>query len=861
MPRWHHSSCDTPSVSIKDGLPHCQSCNQSPDLAKLVAEQDKASPPWAIPPDEKPGELRLHWPASVTFKSSNQTTVDGSSITKHEPRNVFSANSADTSMTSPIYEKRLSPTEFRILSISPAADERCPIHVMLRDYRLDDCPEYETVSYCWGGEDGDSKRYSPVYLGDYWDVLLQTKNCWSMLQYMRLQSHARLVWVDAICINQEDNLEKEIQVPLMGTIYWRCLRVIVYLGEDIVKAKEPSVTKGRSYPPRHDFTEFGDVIPGSLMTLQQLFKLKYFQRVWVIQELIRAPAAVIPAHGNLFMVRPPPHREPRRMQTSLNGPQYSWAQYACTGAISESLSLRMQQTWASQATDPRDKVHGLLGLGAYIEGFRPDYSISLRSTYIGTVLHLLVNDTTIELLIEGVGQLADSRSPSWLPDWNLHNIGRQLLFLSNAASNDYEKDIESHMTRFGHDGQILVNWSDMSSEKTGLSAQELWGFQKPSVDPSTLKLTLSLIHICEFKSGVAQVYRPDRNEPLCIFEIKVANCNLYIWAPNPGLSIEPGNNELFILKKSGGLALALFMERLAGNKEYRLLKCCFCFNLLLSKKPSSSYSSVKMDGDEWENKNYLLSEGSLLYGTVAKALGKINQDLGRTGWDQRWSWEYHGMTQSPVFQNPPDPTGVPFGVFQVVYQMVCDPDSSFLTPFVDFVLHHWPRCSARAKEGLVCMELNPNNFKVALEALGGPSYYALEIEVYAPLGNDPSNSWGWQSGKLHAGNRTNGHLARASIRSFEELFVSQVSQNVDVMDMNMKMRVRARHLRAYLERSDYYDIASKKLTCDRILRNGESILGSEGPWNTSDSFCYFDWPESFYKDGQQPGRVRQVTIV
>lgn len=305
------------------------------------------------------------------------------------------------SCTSLLSQARLLSLEIGPMMPYPLEIRNHPIHAELEDYQLGDCPEYETVSYCWGGENGRIDRFHPVYLGDYWDILLQTENCWSMLQYFRLQRNTRLLWVDAICINQEDRLEKEIQVPLMGKIYWSCLRVLVYLGVDIVRPKGTCLVTKRSYPPRHDLTEFEDLIPDDLMKLEDLFKLNYFRRVWVIQELVRAPAAVIPAHGYLFRLR-------SRPCLNLGSIEAPWISHACSGEFPTKLSPKLQRTSYSQATDLRDRVYGLLGLGSNSEGFRPDYSISYRHTYIGTVLQILVNEEAIEILTEAPGHLSDS---------------------------------------------------------------------------------------------------------------------------------------------------------------------------------------------------------------------------------------------------------------------------------------------------------------------------------------------------------------------------------------------------------------------------------------------------------------------
>ncbi|XEV05057.1 hypothetical protein FSHL1_010344 [Fusarium sambucinum] len=486
MSRWHHPFCDTPSVFVQAGLPYCKSCGKSPDINKLIIEQADVKPPWTIPPDEKPGELRLRWPASVIRNSPAEVSTETSTTTTSKQFNVESSIHAHPSLAHPIYTRRLDDTEFRVLSISPAIDEDCPIHAVLGDYQIDSCPEYETVSYCWGGEDGDARQNRPVYVGDYWDVLLQTKNCWSMLQYIRLESHTRLIWIDAICINQNDNLEKETQVPLMGRIYWRCLRAIIYLGEDVVKPKGLFPTKGRLYPKRYDFTEFEDLIPNSIMGREQIFELEYFQRLWVIQEVILAPLAVIPAHGYEFRVRAGTNLPP--WKTRSDDISHPWMDYACTGSVSESLSYLLQQTRSSVATDPRDKVYGILGLGLQVEGFKPDYSISRLHTYIGTILHLVVVEQCVEILTVVSDHQSGSNFPSWLPDWSLEEMGKRLLSVSQTTRNISECiPSERDNTTFGNQINYLDNdyftllnsVDDTVPPKPGFTASELWAIERP----------------------------------------------------------------------------------------------------------------------------------------------------------------------------------------------------------------------------------------------------------------------------------------------------------------------------------------------------------------------------------------------
>ncbi|KAK4169651.1 heterokaryon incompatibility [Cladorrhinum sp. PSN259] len=58
-----------------------------------------------------------------------------------------------------------------------------------------------------------------------------TANLFSALQHLRHVSENRVLWADAVCINQEDVDKKTVQVALMGTIYSTCTRVLIWLGE------------------------------------------------------------------------------------------------------------------------------------------------------------------------------------------------------------------------------------------------------------------------------------------------------------------------------------------------------------------------------------------------------------------------------------------------------------------------------------------------------------------------------------------------------------------------------------------------------------------------------------------------------
>jgi len=206
MTRWHRSSCVNPDVVFdeKRDAPRCQACDAQCDLKRLVSAQPK-SPALVIPPNEPSGQLNLRWPPSI-FPPSTGSTFES------PPNPPTNRKSDGTGATSVVYDERLGPNEFRLACFSAADNAGAPVHFSLETYHRDNCPEYETVSHTWGGEDDDYTLCRPAFVGPHWDVLFQSRNCWEMLRFIRPRREILLVWVDAVCINQNDVKERGEQV-------------------------------------------------------------------------------------------------------------------------------------------------------------------------------------------------------------------------------------------------------------------------------------------------------------------------------------------------------------------------------------------------------------------------------------------------------------------------------------------------------------------------------------------------------------------------------------------------------------------------------------------------------------------------
>ena len=122
--------------------------------------------------------------------------------------------------------------EMRLLSIGAGSgwsDElHCTIsHVSVWKYYARQ--SYEALSYVWG----DAATLRPLQCGGPKNngIIYVTENCLSAIRRLRRETETRVVWIDAICINQRDLQERSAQVDLMPDIYSQAEDVLVYLGE------------------------------------------------------------------------------------------------------------------------------------------------------------------------------------------------------------------------------------------------------------------------------------------------------------------------------------------------------------------------------------------------------------------------------------------------------------------------------------------------------------------------------------------------------------------------------------------------------------------------------------------------------
>ena len=198
--------------------------------------------------------------------------------------------------------------EIRVLTVEPGEFEdelQCSLKVVsLLDTPM---PKYETISYHWG----HASRRSTLRL--HGKSVQVPKSSLAAVRRMRLSSRKRLLWIDAICINQQDLHEKTWQVASMGRVYMNGAGNLIYLGEDETGSGPMAVTtlqrlvkkiqdaapllsgKDREDWNKHDMpncwyqTCLFTITDVELGILERLCSARWFTRLWVVQEIALAP--------------------------------------------------------------------------------------------------------------------------------------------------------------------------------------------------------------------------------------------------------------------------------------------------------------------------------------------------------------------------------------------------------------------------------------------------------------------------------------------------------------------------------------------------------------------------------------------
>jgi ankyrin repeat protein len=309
------------------------------------------------------------------------------------------------------------------------------IECMLYQAYLDgtDTVPYDALSYTWGGTD---KTSTVTVNRKTFDI---TENLHSALQHLRSENTDTILWVDAICINQSNELERGHQVQQMCKIYSQAEEVIVWLGQATAETDlfMDSVRRLEEYSSIHEhrswdlmqWNKFWLSVPQAPTYqpregLDMLLKRPWFSRVWILQEISNAKKASIwcgtksvrartfALAPSLIGVKPERHCQAVLdiMPGRLRGETW-WSE-------SRDLYNLLLKFSESEASDPRDKVYALLGISSDasdINSLRPDYTKDLQEVIRDTSSFLFgPSDVSYNTMSELLENLTSRTATSFL---------------------------------------------------------------------------------------------------------------------------------------------------------------------------------------------------------------------------------------------------------------------------------------------------------------------------------------------------------------------------------------------------------------------------------------------------------------
>jgi hypothetical protein len=311
------------------------------------------------------------------------------------------------------------------------AEVRCKVFQgRLRDLSHPGRPMYAALSYCWGS----SVKSRTIFCNNI--PVEITENLFHAMKWVRLSTRPRFIWIDSLCIAQDNIKEKSQQVSRMGSIFSQA-HVISYIGgnkdpilaqtcfavvrrlaaiaeylsdekytrDDLVRL--PPLLYDVNRPPT---TPDWQSVPWD--KLVNLLHENYFNRLWVFQEIALARSHT--CQWGLYLCSIHQLSEAGRMiflgqyetipSTTLSGCHVDYASegHSNVQVMARDPFIFDQWTYPGSSDlklvtecagfgckDPRDRIYGLSSLFQGDVGYHIDYSSNVAEVFTKFTLHLL----------------------------------------------------------------------------------------------------------------------------------------------------------------------------------------------------------------------------------------------------------------------------------------------------------------------------------------------------------------------------------------------------------------------------------------------------------------------------------------
>ncbi|KAF8849657.1 HET-domain-containing protein [Acephala macrosclerotiorum] len=456
----------------------------------------------------------------------------------------------------PLRHKR---NEIRILTILPGDED--PIRCTLNHVALGSSPKYNALSYHWGHLTKDKT----IFLDD--QPFKVTTNLHAALKRFRHNQNDTRLWVDAICVNQDDLLERGRQVQLMRQTYMQAKETWVWLGaeaDDSDRAvgliellsdiyDDCEARSGPRLDPRLWGPPKSWKVEDEFIALEDFLSRAWWYRVWIVQEVavsrivklycgqrsfswydLAGACIFLRLHGDEIgdiiyqhRIRTSLIRNDERTISggfsrviSINNIRVATVKDSGLpmNARLRSMLYLLYSHRDADATDPRDKCLALVGLSQeqilMIEARA--YVRTVEEVYISTVESIALRQKNGALdFLDHAGRPRERQGlPSWVPDWGFSGPRSSSLLYWEFESVELGSIAQFNAcgpSNSTHTRKFRIQKHHGSLHTTGLRFDVVDGMApnyRPSVDNTHVS-----VHTEEYKFGLLQPEIEHRHYP------------------------------------------------------------------------------------------------------------------------------------------------------------------------------------------------------------------------------------------------------------------------------------------------------------------------------------------------------------
>ena len=304
--------------------------------------------------------------------------------------------------------------------------------------------QFRALSYVWGNNVQSQSRVETVS-----GTILISDSLAAALKRLRSKRDAVILWIDAICIDQKNNLEKAQQIRLLPKIFQKASSTIAMVANDNtseaavetllqIQAQRVYGAGNSQWPeklPEVPLSWLGRPTPPSdhpiWKEIDTLFERSWFRRAWIVQEAVVARTMKMIC-GKWTFDWQDLSSAIDIIDRELDVPATTtraWSPFKTIAKLKKwerrgrrfPLISLLETFRYNTSTLQRDRLFALLGLAedGNLDAFEPDYAGSLDEIVMRFTMAMIENGDPIQILYRAGLSSQPDRFPSWVPDWTV----------------------------------------------------------------------------------------------------------------------------------------------------------------------------------------------------------------------------------------------------------------------------------------------------------------------------------------------------------------------------------------------------------------------------------------------------------